>query len=238
MDKNSTAYSFGFAAVVTLIVAVALTLVAEGLSPRKAANELTYKKRDILSGVVENIGDLSDDEVIAQFDERIRQVIINNDGEQINPEGVNAIDIDLKKEKKKPAAEQRLPLFVAAAESGDNYIVPVRGSGLWDEIWGFIAIESDFNTIKAVAFDHAGETPGLGAEIKDNSAWKAQFDGKKLFDENGKFVSVDVVKGGVKDPEHQVDAISGATITGDGVADMMENDIQKYVPYFKAQKSE
>jgi Na+-transporting NADH:ubiquinone oxidoreductase subunit C len=78
-----------------------------------------------------------------------------------------------------------------------NYILPVRGNGLWDEIWGFITLEADGNTIKGVAFDHKGETPGLGAEIKDNKNWKEQFVGTKLF-EGDEFVGVDVVKGGVK----------------------------------------
>jgi Na+-transporting NADH:ubiquinone oxidoreductase subunit C len=117
-------------------------------------------------------------------------------------------------------------------EGDKNYIVPVRGNGLWDEIWGFITLEADGNTIKGVSFDHKGETPGLGAEIKDNNNWKKQFIGTKLF-EGDEFVGVDVVKGGIKKPEHQVDGISGATITGVGVAAMIKNDINKYVAYIE-----
>lgn len=236
MDKNSSIYTFGFAAVVTLIVAVALTYVSVSLQPRKDANELTYKKRDILSGVMD-VKALSDEEVIAAFEEKIEQRLIGVDGQVIESADVNAIDIDLKKEKKRPAEEMRLPLFVAEVDGRSNYIVPVRGNGLWDEIWGFIALKDDYSEIIGVSFDHAGETPGLGAEIKENEAWKSQFVGKKLFDESGDFVSVDVVKGGVKDPEHQVDAISGATITCDGVTAMMESDIARYVAYFKGNKN-
>ena len=80
--------------------------------------------------------------------------------------------------------------------------------------------------------------PGLGAEIKDNTGWKQQFIGKKLFNTDNEFVAVDVVKGGIKIPDHQVDAISGATITCDGVADMMELDIKKYVAYLNANKKQ
>lgn len=235
MDKNSTIYTFGFASLVTLIVAVLLTFISVSLMPKKAANELTYKKRDILSGVAD-VKQLSDDEVIELFDAQIEQVLVNHQGEVIDVEGVKAIDIDLRKEQKRPLEEMRLPLFISKTDGQTNYIVPVRGNGLWDEIWGFIALESDYNTIKGVAFDHAGETPGLGAEIKDNSAWKAQFVGKELFNENGKFVSVQVVKGGIKDSDHQVDAISGSTITGDGVQEMMKEDIERYVAYFKQEK--
>lgn len=236
MDKNSSIYTFGFAAVVTLIVAVALTYVSVSLQPRKDANELTYKKRDILSGVMD-VKALSDEEVIAAFEEKIEQRLISVEGNVIESAEVSAIDIDLKKEKKKPAEEMRLPLFVADVDGRTNYIVPVRGNGLWDEIWGFIALQDDYNEIIGVSFDHARETPGLGAEIKENETWKGQFIGKKLFDDSGEFVSVDVVKGGVKVPDHQVDAISGATITCDGVAAMMESDIARYVAYFKGNKN-
>jgi Na+-transporting NADH:ubiquinone oxidoreductase subunit C len=237
VDKNSTIYSFGFAAIVTSIVAVSLTFISVGLGPVKAANELVYKQRDILSGVIDNSKELSAEEVETTFESQIEQLIIDHEGNVVDVDGLNALDIELKNEKKKPLEEQNLPLFIAETESGKAYIVPVRGNGLWDAIWGFIAIEDDFSTIKAVAFDHAGETPGLGAEIKDNIAWKDQFKGKQLFDEAGEFVSVDVVKGGAKIPAHQVDGISGATITADGVADMLENDIAKYVAYFNSQKN-
>ena len=74
-------------------------------------------------------------------------------------------------------------------------LVSVRGSGLWDEIWGSIALEDDFNTITGATFDHKGETPGLGAEIKDNPKFPSQFVGKKIYDENGEYVSVQVKKG-------------------------------------------
>ena len=238
MDKNSTIYTFGFAAIVTFIVAVVLTFVSVSLTPRKDLNELIYKKRDILSGAVPNAKELSNDEVTAAFDELIEQVLVNHLGEVIETEEITALDVDLKKEKKKPVEEQQLPLFIATTDAGSSYIVPVRGSGLWDEIWGFITVEEDFSTISAVAFDHAGETPGLGAEIKDNSNWKAQFVGRQLFNEDGEFVSVDVVKGGVKIADHQVDAISGATITGDGVSKMLSEDIKKYVAYFNANKTD
>lgn len=233
MDKNSTAYVFGFAAVVTLVVAVALSFTSESLRPMKEANELTYKKRDILSGVLPDTKKMSTEDVNANFDQYIEQVKVNHLGEIIEDTLVMPIDIDVKKEKKKPVEEQQLPLFIATLDGQKNYIIPVRGNGLWDEIWGFIALESDGNTVKGVSFDHKGETPGLGAEIKDNTAWKAQFLGKELFTEDGKFVGVAVVKGGVKDPAHQVDGISGATITGDGVTDMIKKDINKYVSYIE-----
>ena len=113
------------------------------------------------------------------------------------------------------------------------YIVSVGGKGLWDEIWGNIALESDLNTIAGASFDHKGETPGLGAEIKDNPAFPKMFKGKKLFNEEGQYVSVQSAKTGAKGSPHYVDGISGATVTAVGVGDMMVNGIALYLPYFK-----
>jgi Na+-transporting NADH:ubiquinone oxidoreductase subunit C len=232
VDKNSIGYVFGFAAIVTLTVAVSLSLTSQSLAPLKAANELTYKKKDILSGVMPEVKTMSNEDVAAAFEEYVEQVTINSKGEIVENSAVAPIDIDVKKEKKKEVESQNLPLFIVNIKGDKNYILPVRGNGLWDEIWGFITLEADGNTIKGVAFDHKGETPGLGAEIKDNKNWKEQFVGTKLF-EGDEFVGVDVVKGGVKKPDHQVDGISGATITGVGVAAMIKNDIAKYVAYIE-----
>jgi Na+-transporting NADH:ubiquinone oxidoreductase subunit C len=232
VDKNSIGYVFGFAAIVTLTVAVSLSLTSQSLAPLKAANELTYKKKDILSGVMPEVKTMSNEDVAAAFEEYVEQVTINSKGEIVENSAVAPIDIDVKKEKKKEVESQNLPLFIVNIKGDKNYILPVRGNGLWDEIWGFITLEADGNTIKGVAFDHKGETPGLGAEIKDNKNWKEQFVGTKLF-EGDEFVGVDVVKGGVKKPDHQIDGISGATITGVGVAAMIKNDIAKYVAYIE-----
>lgn len=118
----------------------------------------------------------------------------------------------------------------------------VRGSGLWDEIWGNIAIKDDFNSVVGVAFDHKAETPGLGAEIKDNPSFKAMFANQenplKLYNAEGEYTSVEVVKGGVKDKTYQVDAISGATVTSVGVGEMLYRGIKYYEPYFNKLRKE
>jgi Na+-transporting NADH:ubiquinone oxidoreductase subunit C len=89
------------------------------------------------------------------------------------------------------------------------------------------------NTVAGVSFDHAGETPGLGAEIKDNAAWKAQFVGKKIYNDAGEFVSVTARKGGAIDKNHEVDGLSGATVTADGVTDMLYEGLKSYEPYME-----
>ncbi|MBK9043302.1 MAG: FMN-binding protein [Saprospiraceae bacterium] len=128
-------------------------------------------------------------------------------------------------------------MFTFKDDKNKEYnILYVRGKGLWDEIWGYIAVDSDWDSIAGQAFDHKGETPGLGAEIKDNKSWFKQFTGRKLYDTGGNFKSVSVVKGGIKVPDHQVDAISGATITGNGVDEMMKRGLKYYEPYILKNK--
>ena len=117
----------------------------------------------------------------------------------------------------------------------------MRGKGLWGPIWGYIALNDDYNTIFGAVFDHDGETPGLGAEI--NTDWfRGAFIDKRIFDENGKFVSITLHKGGegaaqnAGDVLHGVDAISGGTITSRGLEDMVKNTFNSYLTYFKNNK--
>jgi Na+-transporting NADH:ubiquinone oxidoreductase subunit C len=156
----------------------------------------------------------------------------------VSDDEVNAFKIQLGTEVKKPVEQQRFPLYVAEVKSETFYIVPLRGSGLWDAIWGYIALESDMRTIKGAVFDHKGETAGLGAEITQQ--WfQDRFVGEKIFDTGGNLVGINVSKTN-NDPkdldkdDHEVDAISGATITGDGVTDMIRERLQHYLPYFKS----
>jgi Na+-transporting NADH:ubiquinone oxidoreductase subunit C len=116
-------------------------------------------------------------------------------------------------------------------------VIPVRGAGLWGPIWGNVAVESDMNTVRGVTFDHAGETPGLGAEIS-TLPFQQQFQNKKLFDESNRFVSIKVEKTGTYTPNnHTVDAISGGTITSKALEAMIRNSIEPYQTYFSQQKS-
>jgi Na+-transporting NADH:ubiquinone oxidoreductase subunit NqrC len=112
VDKNSIGYVFGFAAIVTLTVAVSLSLTSQSLAPLKAANELTYKKKDILSGVMPEVKTMSNEDVAAAFEEYVEQVTINSKGEIVENSAVAPIDIDVKKEKKKEVESQNLPLFI------------------------------------------------------------------------------------------------------------------------------
>jgi Na+-transporting NADH:ubiquinone oxidoreductase subunit C len=234
MDRNSNAYTFIFAIVMVIVVAVTLSFTATTLSPMQKENVRKEKMQNILS----TIGiQTSRDEAEALFNKHItQQLALNYQGEE--KEGVNAFEVDLAKELGKPAEEQTYPLYMANFEGEEYYIAPLRGSGLWDAIWGYIALKNDANTVKGVVFDHKGETAGLGAEITTD--WFQQrFVDEKIFDEEGNLVGVSVVKGyggGNNKDDNQVDSISGATITGDGVTAMLSKRLKNYLPFFKKRK--
>lgn len=236
----STRYILIFVVILTSVVAIALTGIREATAEKAAQNEDIFNKRAILAAVSDflpdgkTVDDLSDQDVLRIFEEKVTQYVLDMEGEVI--EGLKAEDIDMAKERKKPEPERRLPLYVYEQDGKVYYIVSVRGNGLWDEIWGNVALKEDLNTIAGASFDHKGETPGLGAEIKDNPAFPAQFKGKEIYDE-GEFVSVTVRKGGARDPEHEVDGISGATVTADGVTEMLYRGIKYYEPYFEDLRS-
>lgn len=236
----STRYVITFVVIMTTVVAVLLTGFRQATKAQAELNEEIFNKRAILSAVGDYLGEgktvagLSDDEVMNIFETQVEQKVLNMNGQEVD--GMMADDVDMAKEKKKPEAERVLPLYIYGQGSDQYYILSIRGTGLWDAIWGNIALKNDLNTIVGATFDHAGETPGLGAEIKDNPAFPAQFKGKEIYNDNGQYVSITVRKGGAKDPEHEVDAITGATVTCDGVSDMLYDGIKNYEPYFKQVK--
>ncbi|NJC27274.1 NADH:ubiquinone reductase (Na(+)-transporting) subunit C [Neolewinella antarctica] len=230
-----------FVVAMTVVVALLLAGSAVGLAPIAEKNADIFNKRQLLLAIanpLEAAGQpaaaLTDEEVLAFFDENVEQSVVNSQGELVNQEGLLAVNVDLAKERKKPEAERNYPVYKANVDNSNYYIFSVRGNGLWDAIWGNVALEQDLNTIAGVSFDHAGETPGLGAEIKDNATWRAQFVGKKIY-EGEKYVSVYVRKGGALQSraEHEVDGLSGATITADGVTKMMYEGLQAYEPFME-----
>lgn len=239
MKKNNSKYIFIFSSVMVVIVAVLLSLAAIGLGPIQNKNIRIEKMQNILGSVA-----VESDPAIAEqlFNQYIKeQVVLNTAGETVTGE-VTAFDIDLKKELDKARTgkgdKQLFPLFVSEKEGKKFYIIPVRGKGLWGPIWGYISLQEDMNTIYGVSFGHKSETPGLGAEI-ETDYFQRQFTGKKILDENGKFISVNVIKGkSTADNPHGVDAISGATVTSTGVSEMIQRTLENYIPYFERIKTE
>ncbi len=251
----NTAYVVRFVVIMTALVALSLALLSQTWAEKIKENEAIFNKRSILSAVKEYLGNdadgnpkdpkkLPDDEIIKIFDEQVEQIALDMAGNRLGPEQVQASgypggkaeNIDMAKEKKKDEAVRILPLYIFNSNEGKFYIVSIRGKGLWDEIWGNIALKSDLNTIVGASFDHKGETPGLGAEIKDNPKFPASFIGKEIYNTDGRLISVAVKKNAGKKNPHAVDAISGATVTSVGVEEMMERGIKYYEPFFNSLK--
>lgn len=228
INRNGNAYTFIYATVLVVVVATLLALCATGLKERQRQNIEAETKQQILS----TVGISSEaDAVHTDFERYIsRRYAVKRNGKIDNQ--TDAFYINLKNELTKPEADQQLPVFVANMPNGaTKYILPVRGNGLWGDIWGYVALNDDLNTIFGVVFDHESETPGLGAEIV-TEAFRSQFVGKSIFDAQGQFTSVAVVKGGAAPGDaHAVDAISGGTITSNGLQDMLHRGLELYRTY-------
>lgn len=238
MNRDSNIYTFLFATLMVFVVASVLAYTSYSLKDLQNENVRKEKMQNILS----TVGIQTDrDGAEKLFNQYItEQLAIKSDGSIDN--SVNVFkDVKLALELKKTPENQDFPLYVAEIDSEKFYIIPIRGNGLWNAIFGYISIKEDLNTIKGVVFDHVGETAGLGAEITQD--WFIErFIDEKLFDAQSNLMGVTVSKTN-NDPsnldknDHEVDAISGATITGDGVTDMIKERITHYVPYFDFIKS-
>ncbi len=244
----SNRYIFIYSIIMVVVVAVLLALAATLLKPFQDTNVRVERMRYILTSMnidntAENAEELYDKFITEELvlNEKGEITDVYSKGKQVKG-SLRAFDIDLKVElkKKKEGGEMHLPVFKALVDGQPLTIVPLQGKGLWGPIWGYVSLKEDFNTVLGSVFDHKGETPGLGAEIA-LPEFQKQFVDKKIFDESGKFVSIKVVKGGVKGskvPEiHGVDAISGGTITSNGTSAMIDSCLVLYLPYIQKQMS-
>lgn len=230
INKENNVYTVVYAAVLVVVVGFALALVYQALRPAQLDNIANDTKKQILAAALiyptggETISGLYESHITDSY-------CVNSEGARI--EGADAFDIDMAAEVKKPDNERVLPVFVCSTDKGTKYIVPVAGAGLWGPIWGYIAMNSDGKTIYGAYFGHQGETPGLGAEI-EKPAFSSQFEGKSIFGSNGEFKSVLVVKKGQEPADRSyVNAVSGGTITSQGVQKMLQSSLAPYTAYFK-----
>jgi Na+-transporting NADH:ubiquinone oxidoreductase subunit C len=242
---DSNGYTMIFAVVMVFIVGSLLAFLASSLKPRIKENERIEKQQNILyaMGVNDNEGTsanfVSTDVAGAEFAKYIKKQIVIQ-GDKIT-EDDKAYLIEVKKEQTaaKAGKQRRLPLFIGEKDGKTFYVAPIRGKGLWDAIWGYVAMDENM-IVQGAYFDHKGETPGLGANIKQRY-FMDDFIGEHLLTESGDFKGIRVAKGN-NDPknlektDYEVDAIAGATITGDGVSAMIKKDLAMYVSYFKTLK--
>jgi NADH:ubiquinone oxidoreductase, Na(+)-translocating, C subunit len=235
MKTNSNSYTIIYSAVIVVIVAFLLAFVFQGLKPQQDANVALDKKKQILNAL--NIRDLSNEVADKTYKEVVEaDEIIDVQGHVLNAGKPGGEQAGFKLESKDYKAG-RLALYVCKVNGQRKYVIPVYGMGLWGPISGYIALNEDKATVYGVYFNHESETAGLGAEIKDNAVWQAKFQGKKLFaGGNDKAIALGVEKK-VDDPATQVDAVTGATLTSNGVRDMLHEGLSKYLVFLNEHSS-
>ena len=248
INKNSTGYTFAFSIIMVVIVGASLAFTSISLKPRQKANAADKQMVDILGAI-----QVSSSRATAKADfqkfvtDRVSidyngQVVNSKSGEVVATDATDPFNIDVKKDYRanKPvkgdvswgnASSLDFPLFVCEKEGEKLYVIPVVGSGLWGPIWGYVALKSDMETIYGVKFDHKTETPGLGAEIKEDF-FSVKFNGKTLSEAAPYF---SVLKGGSATDEHSVDGITGGTITSKGVEEMVNRTLDIYKKFFESE---
>lgn len=195
LDTNSNVYTFVYASVMVVIVALLLAVVSAALKPKQDANVKLDTQKQILSAL--NLRTLDNATAQAKYEEIITEKHCDKCG---------------------------LDWMEANLEGETKYILPVSGAGLWGPIWGYIALNSDKQTVYGVFFNHEGETPGLGGEIKNYEVFQKQFEGKPILGAAGNGMMIEKAGNG-----GDVDCISGATITSKGVETMLHTCIGAYV---------
>jgi Na+-transporting NADH:ubiquinone oxidoreductase subunit C len=229
MDVNSNKYTYFFATVMVVVVAVLLSGLFLSLKPYQDANVEQEKRQDILKSIGVNV---TRSEAIDVYDQYIKRSVVIKNGAIVSEDPSIAFNIDMAKAVKADVTEREVPLYVAEKDGSTYYIVPMRGTGLWGPIWGNLALKDDGNTVLGATFGHKGETPGLGAEIATD-IFQDQFPDKQIMEGNS-FTSISVIKSGSGyQPSHEVDGISGGTITSNAVDVMLEDCLQPYVGYFQ-----
>ncbi len=248
IDTSKNSYTIIFSVIMVVVVGTLLAGVSSALRPNIKANREIEKMQNILFAM--GITDASDvnaavpaSEAKAMFAKYIGddQYIVKGATAE---KTTKAFDIDVKKEADKvkadPNYQRQLELYKCTKDGKTMYVVSMRGNGLWDAIWGYMALDKDM-VVQGAFFDHKGETPGLGANITE-PFFRDDFKGEHIFDKNGNYKGITVKKGN-GDPknidklDNEVDAIAGATITGNGVSAMIKKGLKMYVPYFKTLKN-
>ena len=208
LNTSSNSYTIVYSVVIVVIVAFLLAFVSSTLKPQQDENVALDKKKQILAALN-----------------------INREGEVIEQgtQGGTKAGFLCNSASMK---EGKLALYVCNVDGETKYVIPVYGMGLWGGINGYIAVNADKQTVYGAYFNHEGETAGLGAEIKDSRAWQDQFKGKHIFAAGKEGVALSVVKKSeVSDPTTQCDAVTGATLTCNGVSDMLKNCLGEYTKF-------
>lgn len=211
MKNFTNRYMLLYSLGLAAVVALLLTVVATGLKERQQNNIRNEKMQQLLATI----------------------------GIDAPRDGVQPIYNQYFKEELNVAqdGQEPLTLYLYEKEGQSGYVIPTTGNGLWGKVYANVALADDLNTITGITFSHDSETPGLGAEITSD-AFCNQFIGKQILDNSGNVVSVAVVKHADPSDPHQVDAISGGTMTSNGVSAMLLDKLKRYQDYISSQRKE
>lgn len=245
MNTNSNIYTVIYTTIIVVVVAAVLAFVAMTLKPLQDANIKAETISQMLSAAqlvsADELGSMDNQAILRKYSESIGTAfLIDAKGakvRELNTE-LNSIELaDNLKEQNyniKGAGEPQLPVYVFEKDDQDIYVIPVYGAGLWGPVWGYFAFNGDCSRIIGAYFDHSSETPGLGAKIKDEPWFREQFVGKSLDIKGEKLFSI--VKGGVPEGNASaVDAIAGATMTGNGLDAAINTWMAAYKPFLMKQ---
>ena len=227
---------FIFISMLTIISSLLLSLAATQLKSYQDYNIDVDKKKNVLKSIGLDVSALEPKNILSEYNARILEIITDRDGN--NVKSIKFSDLLLSENKRTGESiftyegNNYLPVFKSS--SPEATIIPISGKGLWSTLFGYFAIDDDFNTVRGITFYQHSETPGLGGEV-DKAWFQANFAGKKIKDNSGNLVSIEVVKGKSGDNIHGVDGISGATITSRGVTDFLLRDLKRYLPFFNKQ---
>jgi Na+-transporting NADH:ubiquinone oxidoreductase subunit C len=237
--RQSNSYTVIFTVFVAAVAALILSIASQALKDRQITNMELDMKKNILTAV-NLMGSDDCKDVMKCYKKYIKELVVDYKGGIIKDASAGNLSLD--EELKKKKEQRRFPVFqLVKDKSVESYCLPIVGKGLWSTLYGYIALEKDLITVRGLTFYRHGETPGLGAEI-EKSWFLKNFRGKKIVDKKGQFSSVRVVKGKTKknspDILNEVDGISGATLTSDGVTKLIKNSLLQYQPMLKKLRKE
>lgn len=231
MNRQGNTYTVIYSIVLVVVVGVVLSLVYQALRPTQEENIADDTRKQILAAARiypeqgESVSDLYASHILKSY-------IVNSEGKEVDSNKA-AFSVNVAEQVKLPDGERLLPVYECSTSDGLKYILPVYGAGLWGPIWGYVAFDKNGSTIYGAYFAHQGETPGLGAEI-EKPAFSDQFEGKSVFNSQRVFSPIAIVKAGQAPAGKEfVNAVSGGTITSQGVQRMLDNSLAPYSAFLK-----
>ncbi len=228
-----------FILTITVIASLLLSISSEGLKSLKLKNVEIDKKKNVLKAIGLDITKYDNSKIDSYFSQNIDTLIIDLEGNISNELSIQDLDEIENNQSGEIKYFNKENEYLPIYKDNNNkvVVVPISGKGLWSTLFGYFAIDSDnYSTVKGITFYKHKETPGLGGEV--SKKWfQNNFIGKEIY-KNEQLVSINVAKAGYADKNnlYEVDGISGATITSNGVSSFLKRDLKRYEKYFMSNK--